>query len=238
MKRALALITITLGAILIAPATASAHTPSVSDSCSGLEVTLTNYESTSGPAFNNRVTVTIDGAAQVFDFDASFTQTFGWAQTADHTWTVVIDANRNNGNATQYDTSFQGSENACQQPSTTTSTTTLAPTTTSTSTSVPTPTSSTTVPSTSSTNVVTTTAPETTPSTSSPATSTDPSTTSTTTTVSGATTTTVALIPPPVPSTTITPNLPATGRNTGLLSLAAATVLLAGLALVAARRRL
>lgn len=127
------LIGLTLGVCLLSAHTASAHTPEVWDECGGLHVRLSNYESTSGPAFNNSVTITIGGVANTYNFDGSFSRDDSWPKTEARSWSVVIDANKLNGNATQYDTSFQGSEAACQTiPTTTTTTTTLAPTTTST----------------------------------------------------------------------------------------------------------
>jgi hypothetical protein len=117
-------------AALVISTTVYGHVPSVSDDCDGLDVELSNYETTPGSGLNNRVTVTIDGTAQVFDFDSDFTQSFGWSQTANHTWTVVIDANRNNGNATEFDTSFQGTQTACQETTIPETTTTVAVTTT------------------------------------------------------------------------------------------------------------
>ncbi len=96
---------------------ASAHTPSVVKSCSALTVTLTNYE---GNAQNNVITTTIDGTSTVAHFAGSYSHTFAWSTTADHTYSVVIDANLHTGNATQFDATFQGSQTHCETPTTTT----------------------------------------------------------------------------------------------------------------------
>src|SRR3954471_378046 len=110
---AAATVTIAAGVVVGMPGIALAHTPSVHDECDGLHVSLQSYEGTST---NNTVTITIDGASHSYNFGGSFTRTDTWSQTVSHTWTVVIDANRNTGNATQYDASFNGVQAPCQQP--------------------------------------------------------------------------------------------------------------------------
>jgi hypothetical protein len=230
MKRLLAAIGITIGATLISAGTASAHTPNVHDECDGLYVVLTNYESTAGDAFNNKVTITIDGVATDYEFDASFSRTDSWTQFAPHTWSVVIDANRNNGNTTQYDVSYQGTQTPCQPTTTasttttTTTTTTLAPTTTTTE-----PTTTTTCPDCVINTVVIT----------------EPTTT---TTETPTTTIIVSTDEPPLPTTTTTTTtlapvttpgaLPPTGGGNSNVAIVAAIAVILGVgSLVLARHR-
>lgn len=149
--------------------TAGAHTPTISDSCNGLSINLANYEA---PSPNNRVTITIDGVSTTHDFGGSFTKNLSWSPAADHSWTVVIDANRNTGDPTGFDVTRTGARKACEQPTTTTAattTTTVQPTTTtaapsttttvepSTTTVQPTTTTTTVAPSTTTTTPSTTT---------------------------------------------------------------------------------
>lgn len=132
MKKLLFIPAAMIAATLSLAAGADAHTPSVQPSCSGLAESFSLYE---GNATNNRVTTTIDGAVSVADFGGSYSHTFAWSQTVAHVWSVVVDADRNSGNATQYDTQFSGTWQPCQTPPTTTiapttTTTTVPPTTT------------------------------------------------------------------------------------------------------------
>ena len=206
-------------AVLAVPGIAHAHIPSVSDSCTGLNVQMSAYE---GGSNNNRVTVTIDGGVQVFDFGGSFTRSFTWTPTASHVWTVAIDANRIVGNPTEFDTSFNGSEAPCQ--STTTSTTTTS--TSAPSTSSPPDTTTTTTPATTTTptdpSTTSTSSTSTLPSTSAaPPSSANPDTTS-----------------PTAPPEPLDPDLPATGFPTTLAAgVALIVVALGGGAVLAARRR-
>ncbi|MEP7046687.1 MAG: hypothetical protein ABI949_08415, partial [Ilumatobacteraceae bacterium] len=124
MRKYLTTIAVTVGVLAFATP-AVAHTPSVTPSCSGLALSLVNYE---GPDTNNRVTTTIDNVATTADFGGSYSHTTNWSQTVPHTWSVVIDANRTTGEPTTYDVSFSGTWQACQTAPTTT--TTVAPTTT------------------------------------------------------------------------------------------------------------
>jgi LPXTG-motif cell wall-anchored protein len=96
---------------------AAAHTPSVEAGCAALEVSLAQYD---GPADNNVVTVTIDGASTSTSFASGFERTFSWSGTATHTWSVVLDANRIAGEATSYDWSRSGTQDACDQAPVTT----------------------------------------------------------------------------------------------------------------------
>ncbi len=118
------------GIVIMAPQAASAHTPTVAPSCSGLSVELKWYEhhadgATLGSYINNRVTVTINGVPESFDFPGYWAQDFTWSATQDNTWSVVIDANLYTGHPTAYDTEFSGTQEACETPTTTTTTTTL-----------------------------------------------------------------------------------------------------------------
>lgn len=131
-KRYLPLLTIPV-AILAVATPAAAHTPSVVSTCSGLSINLTQYEANGGNT-NNLVIVGIDNQPPggVF-FGASYSHQFTWSQTAPHSWSVQVDANRTSGDPTAYDRTFAGVQPACQPaPSTTTTpaTTSTAPTTT------------------------------------------------------------------------------------------------------------
>jgi LPXTG-motif cell wall-anchored protein len=210
--------------------TAEAHVPTVNDTCVDLDVDLSNYETAPGAALNNRVTVTIDGAAQVFDFDSDFTQSFAWSQTANHTWTVVVDANRVVGNASEFDTSFQGTQTACQ---TTTTPATTTPSTTTTTTTVPpcvdcSPVTQVTVPDPTTTVVATTSPPSSSPSSSSsPASSTSPVTTEPTCVVGNAAN----------PNSLQPCALPPTGSSGAPLLLIALAMIGTGGVMLIARRR-
>lgn len=137
MKKFLALLATPIAGLLIAIAApvavniADAHTPQVVPSCTGLSITLSNYE---GSASNNLVIVGIDNQPPggVF-FASSFSHIYAWSQTAVHSYSVQIDADRNSGPPTQYDATFSGTWQPCQVPPSTTSTpatTSTAPTTT------------------------------------------------------------------------------------------------------------
>ena len=207
-----AILTFSGGAISLTATPASAHTPTVMPSCTGLAVSLLDY---TGNATNNRVTTTINGVSTVADFGASYSNTFAWSPTASHTWTVVVDANRNSGNPTEFDVSFAGTEQACQTAPTTTTTTT-APTTT-TTTVAPTTTAPT-------TTLVLSEAPTTTL-----ALSEAPTTTATTLVASQA----------PVP-TTVDPNtvqLPRTGDESGRIVILGLAMFGLGLTLIGLARR-
>jgi hypothetical protein len=122
----LALISLGLTGLGIAATagTSAAHNPNVVASCTQLSLNFTQYE---GPASNNTVTVTIDGTPTVIQFADELSRSFPWSDAADHTWTVAIDANRETGDATAYDSSTSGSEQACVTTTTQPSTTTTAP---------------------------------------------------------------------------------------------------------------
>lgn len=111
---------------------ASAHTPSVQPTCTGLSINLVDYE---GNIENNVAHVTIDGG--VFDiwFDHGVSKTLLWSlqpTTVSHTWSAAIDANLHTGNPTKFDKTFSGVQQPCQQATTTTSvlTATTQPSTT------------------------------------------------------------------------------------------------------------
>jgi LPXTG-motif cell wall-anchored protein len=224
MKKSLTTIAVMFG-ILAFATPALAHTPSVAPSCSGLAVSLVSYE---GSSPNNRVTTTIDSVATVTDFGGSYSHTFSWSQTVPHTWSVVIDANRSTGNATQYDRSFSGTWQACQTAPTTT--TTVAPTTTTVA-----PTTTTDAPTT------TTVAPAATPV--EPTTTIVEAETPTTTTIvaseaPAAPTTTVSLVASeaPIPTTAVA-QLPSTGYASGTIAILGLAMFGLGLALLGIRRR-
>ena len=147
VKRRIATAAMAIGVVLfgiaVAPGVASAHTPRVEPNCSGLVVILDNYEA---PATNNRVSITIDGAAQSFLFGPDFEQTFSWSSTSNHTWSVFVDANLTNGSPTEYDSTFSGTQVACVATTTTTTATTTTTTAPPTTTTTVAPTTTTTTP--------------------------------------------------------------------------------------------
>lgn len=107
MKRTLAGVVATMlaaGGMLVATAApASAHTPRVEDTCSSLEVNLTQYNGAD-------VTVTIDGTSVADeDFGRSWQRTFQLDGKAGHTWTVDVDAHDGN----QFDWSDSGRTEPC-----------------------------------------------------------------------------------------------------------------------------
>src|SRR6478735_11871053 len=82
-----ALVATGFGAILAAPA--SAHTPDISASCSGVHVGATAYDA----GLANRWSVTINGVTQTGTFGASFDQTFPVPQDgATSTWSAFVEA--------------------------------------------------------------------------------------------------------------------------------------------------
>src|SRR4051794_31906737 len=75
------------GALAAAPA--SAHTPTISASCSGVHVGATAYDA----GLANRWSVTINGVTQSGTFGASFDQTFPVPQDgATSTWSAYVEA--------------------------------------------------------------------------------------------------------------------------------------------------
>jgi LPXTG-motif cell wall-anchored protein len=224
----LALISLGLTGVGIAATsgTSAAHAPTVAPSCSGLSVTLTDYE---GPASNNTVTVTVDGTPTTFHFAEGWSKSFSWADTKNHTWTVDIDANIETGDATYYDHVESGTQTACVTTTTEASTTTTVTPTTETPTTV-----------TSTTVTPTTVTSTTTPAAIVPTTVT--STTATPTTVASAS----EAVAVPATKTAVSAasgvsakasTLPATGSRTGVTLALAAAVLLIGLGMVTTTRR-
>jgi len=96
--------TLAVGGMLVATAApASAHTPRVKDTCSSLEVNLTQYNGAD-------VTVTIDEQSVAAEsFDRSWQRTFELDGTSSHTWAVQVDARDGN----QYDWSDTGRTESC-----------------------------------------------------------------------------------------------------------------------------
>lgn len=219
-------------AAVLAPSVADAHTPTVTPSCDGLHVLAVDYF---GSGSNNRITVTVDGV--VIDdelFSGEFEALYAWSPTEPHTWSVAIDANINTGYPDLYDAFFEGTQQPCQQPTTTTVPATTS-TTSSTSTSVPTTSSTSTIPATT-TTVVESTSTSSLPRSSTSSTSSVPDGTTTTTGPAEPTTTTE----PPSPTSTTTPgpsttkppasSLPPTGQGDWLwpFTLAAGCVVVLG----------
>ncbi|MFC7879331.1 LPXTG cell wall anchor domain-containing protein [Isoptericola sp. NPDC057391] len=107
MKRTLAGVaatTLAVGGMLVATAApASAHTPRVNDSCSSLEVNLTQYQGAD-------VVVTIDGTTVADEkFDRSWHRTFELDGSKGHEWTVDVDAR----DGDQYDAHERGTTKPC-----------------------------------------------------------------------------------------------------------------------------
>ena len=233
MNKLLAFVaTLILGAAVL-PATASAHTPDVSSTCSELTVKLTAYE---GPADNNTVTVTIDGVTETFMFGRSFEQTFPIDPTTQSYWTVVVDANINQGDPARYDRVFEGSEYPCPTATTSSPSTTTPPTapssTSPSSTSTTTPAPTTTVPATTATSTTTTTS-SSPPSTSPTSVPTSPPSSAPASSAPSSTTS----VPDTSGPTTSEPGLPVTGSTTQTTAGAALITLAAGALLVLIARR-
>jgi LPXTG-motif cell wall-anchored protein len=224
----LALISLGLAGVGIAATsgTSAAHAPTIAPSCSGLNITLTDYE---GPASNNTLTVTIDGTPTTVHFAEALTKSFSWSDTKNHSWTVAIDANiETPDNKTTYDHVESGTQTACV------TTTTEAPTTT-----TVTPTTETPTTVTSTTVTPTTVTPTTAPAAIVPTTVT--STTVTPTTV--ATASEAVAVPAKTAVSAASgaapkaDTLPATGSETGVTLALAAGLLLIGLGMVTTTRR-
>lgn len=222
IKRTIALPLGIIAAILAvgwlgAPAV-QAHNALATPSCTGLSWSATNYERTDV----NSIVVKVDGTVVHSDpdFKASDVGTWPWSQTANHTWSVVV-----NAPGTNFDRSFSGTWQACVVVTTTT---TL-------------PTTTTTLPATTTTVAQTTTTVQ--------ATTTLPATTVPATTVPPvcATTPDVGTCAPPAPPTTVAtdvavlvpePVLPRTGLDYSIaIPVALMLIALGGLAVVATRRR-
>src|SRR4051794_14118164 len=77
------------GAVLASASPASAHTPDISASCSGVHVGATAYD----PGMANRWSVTINGVTQSGEFGSSLDQTFPVPQDgATTTWSAIVEA--------------------------------------------------------------------------------------------------------------------------------------------------
>lgn len=110
MKKTLTLISLTVAAVAAMAGPASAHTPTVTSSCSTLTVELRWYEP------GSHVTVTVDGDTTTATFDGDYTETY----TGKSAWTVDVD---NNGDG--YDSHHTGRFVDCTPPTTVPSTTTV-----------------------------------------------------------------------------------------------------------------
>jgi LPXTG-motif cell wall-anchored protein len=248
----LALISLGLTGVGIAATsgTSAAHSPSINPTCDELNIALTYYE---GPASNNAVTVTIDGKATTFSFAESWSNSFAWDNTKNHTWAVDIDANISTPNDTTWDVSEHGTEEACVPTTEESTTTTVTPTTEESTTTTVTPTTeastTTTVTPTTQASTTTTVTPTVTPttvtSTTTPAVAVPTTVTSTTVTPTTAAVASEA-VAVPVTKTAVSAatgtapsadTLPATGNKTGVTLALAAAALLIGLGMVTTTRR-
>lgn len=95
-----------LGGLLVATAApASAHTPVVVADCDSLDVDLSYYAKS-----GNRVTVVVDGKTLADDeFGDRYKKSFELDGSADHAWSVSVDASDKN----RYDWSDEGTTTAC-----------------------------------------------------------------------------------------------------------------------------
>jgi LPXTG-motif cell wall-anchored protein len=129
--RRLGVTTIGFGAIVIGglAGSAAAHNPQIVASCNGLSVQFRGYQ---GRATNNQVTITIDGVTSQYSFGVQSTRTFPWNPVGDHDYSIVLDANRQLGDAVAFDRSFAGTQHACPPaiPATAPAMVTAPPTTT------------------------------------------------------------------------------------------------------------
>lgn len=99
--------------LLTGTAPASAHTPQVDPTCTGVTVTLANYAETAEEPTPNALTVTVDGEeVENVTFGATFSGQFDFADTTiGHDYTVTVDAP-----GTTYDRYFEGTTEACVAP--------------------------------------------------------------------------------------------------------------------------
>ena len=127
------LLIVSLVSIVALPALA--HTASVSPSCNSLTVNLTYYNG----RYDNSLVVTIDGVVveNLSDFGTGHSEVYPWSSSANHTYSVVVTAWDDPTGSKGWSKSWNGSWQACNPPTTTTTappttTTTAAPTTTTT----------------------------------------------------------------------------------------------------------
>lgn len=99
--------------LLAGTAPASAHTPEVDPTCTGVTVTLANYAETTAEPTSNALIVTVDGAeVENVTFGATFSGQYDFADTTvGHAYTVTVDAP-----GTTYDRFFEGTTEACVAP--------------------------------------------------------------------------------------------------------------------------
>lgn len=99
--------------LLAGAAPASAHTPEVTATCTGVDVALLGYDTTDAQPTPNTLTVTIDGAeAENTAFGAAFAGQYDFADTSiGHTYEVTVDAVDN-----AFDRSFEGTSDTCVSP--------------------------------------------------------------------------------------------------------------------------
>lgn len=112
---ALATLALALGLVVVAAAgPASAHTPTVTPSCTGLYVKAVSYETQQNNATPNNIKVTVDGSQVA---NANFGATFGAVtypftpSSTSHSYKVVIDAV-----GTDYDKTWTGNSVPCVTP--------------------------------------------------------------------------------------------------------------------------
>lgn len=100
--------------LLAGTAPATAHTPEVDPTCTGVTVTLANYATTTDEPTPNGIIVTVDGVEVENDaFGAAFSGQYDFADTTiGHAYTVTVDAV-----GTTYDRFFEGTTEACAAPS-------------------------------------------------------------------------------------------------------------------------
>jgi len=90
-------------------------TLSVVPSCEGLTVKAMYFQQPRTVRVNNQITVTVDGVSQVRDFGATLYPAIvvPWNPGTEHSYTVIVDANRVMGLPAAYDKLVEGVQPAC-----------------------------------------------------------------------------------------------------------------------------
>lgn len=113
-----ATLAVALGIVALATVPAQAHDHSVNATCSGLSVSLTNYQGNGQGTQKNTVSVTINGSQAAHDdnFGSSYHFSKAWDDTQNNTYRVVVTAW--DSAAYSFDTGTL-TQKACEKPSAT-----------------------------------------------------------------------------------------------------------------------